>query len=304
MRLPLRILGVLFIAASMLHPARVQAQPYDAPSLEALLAPVALQPDAVLWQVLDAATTPDEVHEAAAWSRTNPGMEGSDAVRAVQDREWQPAVKTLVAYPDLLGRMAESPQWLADLGAAYATQQADVLAAVQVLRQRARVSGHLQSDAYQSVQIVDHAIAVQPVVSHIYVTRYYDPFIVFGSWHWPHPPVHWRPWRPRPVFVRPPPVVVRHPPRAAVQHGTVRSVPKPGYDRSDRAGQGGERRDYRRNGPPSPAEQQQRKQSREHLERQRGGVAIEPYRRVPESQRRPIVESYDRRPSGIRPLPR
>ena len=28
-------------------------------------------------------------------------------------------MKALVAYPDVLARMAESPQWLADLGEAY-----------------------------------------------------------------------------------------------------------------------------------------------------------------------------------------
>jgi len=318
MKLALRILAVLIIAAS-LQPARAHAQHYDAPQLEALLAPVALQPDAVLWQVLDAATTPDEVLEAAAWSRANPGMEGNDAVRAVQEREWQPAVKALVAYPELLERMAESPQWLSDLGAAYAAQQADVLAAVQVLRQRAQAAGHLQSDSYQSVRIVDHAIAVQPVVSHIYVTRYYDPFVVFGSWHWARPPAHWRPWRPRPVFVRPPHIIVQRPPAVIVRQGAPLVIPKPGHAREDkrrdsrrheprdwreRDGRDRDRRDYGRNGPPSPAEQQQRRQSREYLERQGGGAVIQPYRRVPESQRRPIVESYDRRPSGIRPLPR
>ena len=335
MKIAVRILAALFVAASLFQPARAQAQPYEAPELEALLAPVALQPDAVLWQVLAAATTPDEVLEAAEWSRANPGMEGSDAVRAVQDRDWQPAVKSLVAYPDLLARMAESPQWLGDLGAAYAAQQADALAAVQVLRQRAQAAGHLQSDSYQSVRVVDHAIAVQPVVSHIYVTRYYDPFVVFGSWHWAHPPVHWRPWRARPVFVRPPQFIVQHPPRVIIQHGPAQARPKPGsardekqrdwrdrrdgrdrhveerrdgnrpgVDRRDRDRRDSDRRTFRRNGPPSPAQQQQRKQSREYLERQRGGVVIEPYRRVPESQRRPIVQSHDRRPSGIRPLPR
>src|SRR5690606_35919075 len=118
MRLSIRALGLVsgllvsFLAVAPLSPLRAHAQAYDTAELEALLAPVALQPDAVLWQVLDAATTPNEVQEAAAWSQANPGIEGSDAVRAVQDYDWQPAVKTLVAYPDLLARMAESPQWL------------------------------------------------------------------------------------------------------------------------------------------------------------------------------------------------
>ncbi len=305
MRLSIRALGLVsgllvsFLAVALLSPLRAHAQAYDTAELEALLAPVALQPDAVLWQVLDAATTPNEVQEAAAWSQANPGIEGSDAVRAVQDYDWQPAVKTLVAYPDLLARMAESPQWLEDLGEAYARQQADVLAAVQTLRQRAQASGHLQSDAYQSVQVVSGAIAVQPAVSYIYAVRYYDPFVVFGHWHWRHRPVHWRPWHPKPVFVRPAPKVVVHrqPPKVVVRREAPVVVhPKPGRHLEDRHAR-------LRNGPPSPAELQQRRQSRAFVERQRGGVSVQPFRRIPEANRRPIVQSFDRRPSGIRPLP-
>src|SRR3954466_5828661 len=150
----MRILLFLFCAALSLLPAAARAQNplYDPAELDGLLAPVALYPDAVVNLVLAAAVTPDQVAEAAQWTRVNRGMTGDDAVRAVQDRPWQPAVKALVAYPELLERMAESPQWTFDLGNAYLGQQTQVAATIQSLRQRAYASGYLRSDTEQAVQ--------------------------------------------------------------------------------------------------------------------------------------------------------
>jgi hypothetical protein len=174
-------------------PAKSEARLYGAAELESLLAPVALQPDAVLWNVLEAATTPQEVIEAAA----------ADA----PEGPWTPAVVALLPYPDLLDRMAESPPWLFDLGNAYLGQRNEVLGAVQTLRQRAYGSGYLQSDPVQVVQHYGGAIAVVPAVAHYYSVRYYNPVVVYGPTWRPVRHVHWRPWAHRP------PVVVHRPAR-------------------------------------------------------------------------------------------
>lgn len=192
------LLAALLVAVA----AAAQAQPriYNQAELDALLAPIALYPDPLLSQVLVAATTPDDVHEAAAWSRANAHLKGDAAVRAADPMPWDPSVKALLAYPDLLARMDESPQWTADLGAAFATQEAHVMATVQTLRQRAQASGYLQSDSYQAVQQHDGYIAVQPVYSHIVYVPWYNPFVVYGPWWWhSHRPIAWRHWHARPV---------------------------------------------------------------------------------------------------------
>jgi len=176
--------------------------PYAQAELDALIAPIALYPDDVVRLVLDASRAPAEVAEAGQWSRVNHGMTGEDAVRAVQAYGWQPSVKALVAYPDLVERMAESPQWTFDLGNAWLGQQADVMNTVQALRQRAYDSGALRSDTYQTVQAGDQGITVAPAMPYIYYVPYYDPLVVYGGWWWPaYRPVFWRPWRPHPVFV-------------------------------------------------------------------------------------------------------
>ena len=182
--------------------AQAQQPLYDQAQLDSMLAPIALQPDGVVSQVLIAATYPDEVSAAAAWARANPHMRGDAALRAVQNEPWDPAVKALVAFPELLIRMDESPHWMRDLGQAFIHQQAQVMDTVQGLRRRAQASGNLASTDHYSVTQQGEAIVVEPRSQIVYV-RYYDPYVVYGPWWWPHYyyPVYWHPWVPRPVFI-------------------------------------------------------------------------------------------------------
>jgi hypothetical protein len=260
----MRVLRIFFLlcgAALSFLPAIARA--YSSAELEGLLAPVALYPDPVLQDVLAASTTPDQVKQAADWARANPGMSGQDAVRAVQGRGWQPAVADLVAYPELLERMAQSPQWTADLGSAWASQQPEVMAVVQTLRQRAYASGSLKSDPYQTVESNGPAIAVAPAMPYLYYVPYYDPWVAYGpAWYPAYTPVYWRPWIARPVFVTR--VVVRSGP-AFVHPHPIPGVHSPGFAH------------------PAPFV--------------RGPVAARTaprplgFQRVPESRRQPIVQS-------------
>jgi len=300
MRLPI----LLFCAALSFLPGLAQAQTpqgydpqqhgYSRAELDALLAPVALYPDDVVRLVLDASTAPDEVAEAAQWLRANRGMAGEDAVRAVQEYRWQPSVKALVAYPDLLERMEESPQWTLDLGNAWIAQQADVTNTVQALRQRAYASGTLRSDSYQHVQSAGQAITVVPAMPYIYYVPYYDPLVVYGGWWWPaYRPVFWRPWTPRPVFVTNVVVVNRgfRAPVAFAHHGTA--YPAARLQAHNNAAFVARAQPANRPAPavhfqnrPAPAVQFQN--------RGQPHVQAQPFHRVPESQRQPVVQSRGR----------
>ena len=100
-----------------------QHQAYSQAELDRMLAPIALYPDALLSQILMAATYPLEVVEAARWTRSYPGLRGDEAVRAVQDRDWDPSVKSLVAFPNILQRMDENLDWTRSLGDAFLEQE-------------------------------------------------------------------------------------------------------------------------------------------------------------------------------------
>ena len=176
--------------------ALAQNQPaFTQQQLDQMLAPIALYPDPLLSQVLMASTYPLEVVEAARWSKAHPGLEGDDAVRAVAQQSWDPSVKSLVAFPQVLAWMDESLDWTSNLGDAFLAQETQVMETVQTLRQRAQAAGALRSDDRNRIVSEAGAIAVVPASPQIIYVPYYDPLVVYGPWGWPaYPPVHWRPW--------------------------------------------------------------------------------------------------------------
>jgi len=194
-------LVLLAALAAWQLPAQAQARVYNQAELDALLAPVALYPDEVLSNLLIASTYPDDVRQAAEWSRANAQLSGEDAVRAAEPMPWHPSIKALVAFPDVLGRMNESPQWVADLGTAFREQEPYVMDTVQRLRRRAQANGALQSNDQYTVQQQGPDLAVYPAQPQVVYVPYYDPYVVYGTWWWPaYRPVFWRPWYPRPAL--------------------------------------------------------------------------------------------------------
>jgi len=143
--------SLAFGQTTELGPVDSQGQPAPAQpaftqqELDQMLAPIALYPDSLLSQILMAATYPIEVVQAARWSKVNPGISGDQAVKAVEQNNWDPSVKSLVAFPQILSMMDEKLDWMERLGDAFLSQQQQVMDTVQILRQRAQAAGNLQS---------------------------------------------------------------------------------------------------------------------------------------------------------------
>jgi hypothetical protein len=168
---------------------------YTEEDLDQMLAPVALYPDELLSQVLMAATYPLEVVQAARWSRAHPEAQGEEAVAAVDDEDWDPSVKSLTAFPNVLGMMSEQLDWTQRLGEAFLAQETDVTRSVQKLRRAAYDEGNLASSDEMVVSRDGTDIALDsPSPESMYVP-YYDPRQVYGTWWWPNAaPVYWAPW--------------------------------------------------------------------------------------------------------------
>src|SRR5882724_4638678 len=92
---------------------------FKSEELEQLAAPIALYPDALVAQILMASTYPLEVVEAARWSKANPGVKDTALEDAMQKQTWDPSVKSLTAFPQVLAMMDAKLDWTQKLGDAF-----------------------------------------------------------------------------------------------------------------------------------------------------------------------------------------
>ena len=92
---------------------------YSQEELDQLLAPVALYPDALLAQLLSAATYPLEVVQAARFVQRNPSLKGEALGRSVEAQGWEPSVASLAQFPSVLVMMNDKLEWTQQLGDAF-----------------------------------------------------------------------------------------------------------------------------------------------------------------------------------------
>lgn len=190
-RLIASALGVLLplaLATAPLHTAQAAPAAMSSNQLAPLLAPVALYPDPLLAQVLNASQYPDQIAAAARWLRSNPRLRGAAAAKAAARQRWSASVRSLVAFPDVLTGMDAQPAWVRSLGRAYQRQPIDVLDEVQALRVKARLAGHLDSTSQQRVVVSGRYISIEPVSPQMVYVPAYDASRVYGSWTYDAPP--------------------------------------------------------------------------------------------------------------------
>jgi hypothetical protein len=188
------VAGLLALVLTAAEALAQERPAFSRQELDQMLAPIALYPDPLLSQILMAATYPLEVVQAARWSRANPNVKGQDAVRAVEPMDWDPSVKSLVAFPQVLHRMDENLDWTQRLGEAFLDQEPHVMDAIQGLRQRAERAGNLRSDEQMRVTRQDDHLMIEPARPQVVYVPYYDPTVVYGPWWWAgYPPVYWGP---------------------------------------------------------------------------------------------------------------
>jgi hypothetical protein len=158
-----------------------QGAPQTAAELQALVAPIALYPDALVAQILTGSTFPDQIAIADNWLQTNKALTGTALAQAVDNQTWDPSVKALTQFPSVLDKMAQSLAWTSSLGEAYHNQQADVMTAVQTLRAQAQKAGNLKSGSQITVvQQSPQTIVIQPTNPQIVYVPEYNPAIVYG----------------------------------------------------------------------------------------------------------------------------
>jgi len=166
--------------------------------LDQILAPIALYPDDLLAPVLMASTYPLEIVQAERWTKDpkNAALKGEQLAAALEKQTWDPSVKSLVPFPQVLQMMSEQLDWTQKLGDAVLAQQKDVMASIQRLRQKAQAANQLKTTEQQVVttDTQTQTIVIMPANPQVVYVPTYNPTIVYGGWPYPaYPPYYYPP---------------------------------------------------------------------------------------------------------------
>jgi Spy/CpxP family protein refolding chaperone len=162
--------------------------------LEQILAPIALHPDSLVTQILMAATYPLEVVQAERWIKQNASLKGEALTAALEKQEWDPSVKSLVNFPQVVTMMSEQLEWTQKVGDAFLADQKQVLDTIQSLRAKAQASGNLQTTKEQTIIVEEKIIKIEPANPQVVYVPTYNPTVVYGAWPYPaYPPYAYYP---------------------------------------------------------------------------------------------------------------
>jgi Protein of unknown function (DUF3300) len=162
--------------------------------LDQILAPIALYPDSLVSQILIASTYPLEVVQADRWAKQNPSLKGDPLTKALEAQNWDPSVKSLVNFPQVLTMMSEKLDWTQKLGDAFLEQEKDVMDTVQSLRAKAEAAGNLKTTSEQKVIVEQKVIRIEPANPQVIYVPAYNPTVVYGAWPYPaYPPYYYYP---------------------------------------------------------------------------------------------------------------
>jgi hypothetical protein len=150
---------------------------YDASQLDQMLGPIALYPDPLLSEILAAATYPQDVAAAGQLLQYDPTPAEAD----IDAQSWDPSVKALAHYPQVVQMMAGQMDWTEALGTAFANQPQDVMDSVQRLRAAAVAARTLATTAQQEVVNDNGVIEILPAQPSVIYVPEYDPGVVYST---------------------------------------------------------------------------------------------------------------------------
>lgn len=174
-----------FVVAACLCALLVSVPPLEAATLsssqlENLVAPVALYPDPLLDQVLDASQYPQVLVQAGDYV--------SDRQQGQQpDSSWPASVQALLEYPTVLTKLDDDLSWTTRLGNAVKTQRGDVEAAIQLCRQKAQQAGNLVSNDQDKVVVQNDVIQIVPTNPSTIYVPVYNPSMIYAPQPAGHP---------------------------------------------------------------------------------------------------------------------
>jgi Protein of unknown function (DUF3300) len=139
-----------------------QAGQQEPEQLRQLVTAIALYPDALLGQMMAAATYPREVIEAEQWMLQHQGLTGDAVAKEVDKQSWDSSVKALSHFPLVLANMSLNLAWTSELGIAYVNQRQELTKAIQTMRHEAVNAGNSRSTTREKVATKGDTFYVKP----------------------------------------------------------------------------------------------------------------------------------------------
>src|SRR5262245_59642109 len=146
--------------------------------------------------MLMASTFPLQIVTAARWleKAENKTLKGDALMKALELENWDPSVKSLIPFPQVIRMMNDHLEWTQQIGYAVTVQQAAVLDSIQRLRRQAQKAGNLKSTEQQTVVVKEETVVIQPTQSDVVYVPQYQPSEVYGDWPYPaDPPIYYPP---------------------------------------------------------------------------------------------------------------
>ena len=175
------------------------ATTFSQEELEQLLAPIALYPDALLAQVLMASTYPLEIVQAERWVKANPGLKDKALEDALQQQPWDPSVKSLAVFPQVLDDDEREARLDAEAGRRVPRAAKGRAGDRAGAAQQGGGTGHAQG--FQGAEGCHReprttrrsSRSSRPNPEVVYVPTY-NPTVVYGAWPYPaYPPYYYYP---------------------------------------------------------------------------------------------------------------
>ena len=169
-------------SAAGADPAQTAQLPTN--TIDQLLAPIALYPDALLAQMLMSATDPAKIVELDKWLKANQTLKGTPLQDAAVRAGFEPSFVALVLFPQVVEKMAAQIAWTTVLGQSFTADRSAVFASIQRLRLLAKNVGTLKSTPQQEVEVKTTAagqdvIVIEPANPQIVYVPQYNTQVVY-----------------------------------------------------------------------------------------------------------------------------
>ena len=179
---------VVRAAAAGPAPAQAKAAPASGgastAAMDALTAPIALYPDALIAQILQASTDVAALQKFSAWLGSNASLKGTALQDAAQAAGFAASYIALAPFAQVVQMLVQKPDWTAQLGKAFVADKTAVFESIQRLRAAAQALGNLKTTEQQAVvtettSTGQQVIVIQPANPQVVYVPVYNTQTVY-----------------------------------------------------------------------------------------------------------------------------